>query len=90
MGTLAQPAGRGQRLLCAAASLCASLSHGSSDYHPRLRGPRTSFMDVMLAYFTVLEHGNHDSNFWKIPVDRWASEDLPLRCLSTQRVYGYL
>lgn len=39
---------------------------------------------------TVLEQGKHDSSFWKIPGDCWTSENLPLRSLSTRRVYGCL
>lgn len=50
VGTLAQPADWGQRLLCTIASLCASLCHGPLAYHPQLRGPYISSMDILLAY----------------------------------------
>lgn len=50
VGTLALPAGRGQRLLCTIASLRVSLCHGPFACHPRLRGPYISSLDVLLAY----------------------------------------
>lgn len=50
MGTLAQPPGWGQRLLCTIASLCASLCHGPFAYHSQLRGPYKSSLDIMLVY----------------------------------------
>lgn len=49
VGTLAQPAGRGQRLLCTIARLHASLCRGPFAYHPQLRGPYINSMDVLLA-----------------------------------------